>query len=68
MAAATPAIVRELRRVLDDASIPDVVADPYLADETEARVSSEAPTLSPCRRPPRTHAPWLPGATRTTSP
>jgi FAD/FMN-containing dehydrogenase len=37
MAAATPAIVRELRRVLDDASIPDVVAGPYLADETEAR-------------------------------
>ncbi|MFL5561271.1 MAG: FAD-binding oxidoreductase [Gemmatimonadaceae bacterium] len=33
----TPAIVRELRRVLDEASIPDVVAGVYLADETEAR-------------------------------
>ena len=37
MAAATPAIVRELRKVLDEASIPDVVAGPYLVDETEAR-------------------------------
>lgn len=37
MATATPAIVRELRRVLDQASIPDVVAGSYLADETEAR-------------------------------
>jgi glycolate oxidase subunit GlcD len=37
MAAATPAIVRELRRVLDDASIPDAVAGSYLTDETEAR-------------------------------
>ena len=37
MAAVTPAIVRELRRVLDEASIPDVVAGVYLADETEAR-------------------------------
>ncbi len=37
MAAATPAIVRELRRVLDEASIPDAVAGVYLADETEAR-------------------------------
>ena len=37
MAAATPTIVRELRRVLDEASIPDVVSGPYLADETEAR-------------------------------
>jgi hypothetical protein len=35
LAAVTPAIVRELRRVLDDASIPD--AGVYLADETEAR-------------------------------
>ena len=33
----TPAIVRELRRVLDETSIPQVVADVYLADETEAR-------------------------------
>src|SRR5258705_13056376 len=37
MAAATPTIVRELRRVLDEASIPDFVAGPYLTDETEAR-------------------------------
>jgi hypothetical protein len=37
LAAVTPAIVRELRRVLDDASIPDAVAGVYLADETEAR-------------------------------
>jgi hypothetical protein len=37
MAALTPAIVRELRRVLDEASIPDAVAGVYLADETEAR-------------------------------
>jgi len=37
MAAATPAIVRELRRVLDEVSIPDVVAGAYLSDETEAR-------------------------------
>jgi hypothetical protein len=37
LAAVTPAIVRELRRVLDEASIPDAVAGVYLADETEAR-------------------------------
>jgi hypothetical protein len=37
LAAVTPAIVRELRRVLDEASIPDAVASVYLADETEAR-------------------------------
>jgi hypothetical protein len=37
MAAATPTIVRELRRVLDEASIHDVVSGPYLAEETEAR-------------------------------
>jgi hypothetical protein len=37
MARATPTIVRELRRVLDEASIPDVVGGVYLADEAEAR-------------------------------
>jgi hypothetical protein len=37
LAAVTPAIVRELRRVLDEASIPDAVACVYLADETETR-------------------------------
>jgi hypothetical protein len=37
MAAATPALLRELRRVLDEASIPDVVAGPSVADETAAR-------------------------------
>jgi glycolate dehydrogenase FAD-linked subunit len=37
MAAATTTIVRALRRVLDEAAVPDVVAGVYLADETEAR-------------------------------
>lgn len=37
MRAATSAIVRDLRRVLDDASVPGVVDPHYLIDETETR-------------------------------
>jgi len=37
MRAATPTIVRELRRILNEASIPDIVDARYLADQTEAR-------------------------------
>jgi hypothetical protein len=46
MAAVTPAIVRELRRVLDEASIPDAVAGLYLADETKARARGTTCTTS----------------------
>jgi FAD/FMN-containing dehydrogenase len=39
MAAVTPAIVRELRRVLDEASIPDAVALPASAEDARAVVA-----------------------------
>ena len=43
----TPAIVRELRRVLDEATIPDAVAGVYLADETETR--GVPPSIDPLK-------------------
>jgi glycolate oxidase subunit GlcD len=61
MAAVTPAIVRELRRVLDQASIPDVVAGVYLADETEARGlvgRADAVALPACAEDARAVVAW----------
>jgi glycolate dehydrogenase FAD-linked subunit len=61
MAAATPTIVRELRRVLDEASIPDAVAGSYLADETEARGlvgRADAVALPACAEDARAVVAW----------
>jgi hypothetical protein len=66
MAAATPTIVGEMRRVLDEASIPDVVSGAYLADETEACGlvgRADAVALPATAEDARA---WSPGATSTT--
>jgi hypothetical protein len=67
MAAATPAIVRLLRRVLDEASIPDVVTGPYLADETEARFGA-AGRKSRLTRSSATRTPGTRTVVRATAP